>query len=635
MFDIKEELKKLPQKPGVYLMKDERDQIIYVGKAVVLKNRVRQYFQNSANHSTKIKNMVAQIQSFEYIVTDSELEALILECNLIKKHRPKYNTMLKDDKMYPYIKVTVQEDYPRVLFTRSMVKDKAKYFGPYSSAFAAKDTIELLRKIFKIRSCNRRLPEDIGKERPCLYYHIGQCHAPCQGYISPEDYRANIEEVLGFLSGKYDPIISMLEEKMLEASEVLDFEKAAEIRDQLASVKAIAQKQKIINSAMEDQDVIAFAKSEEEALIQVFFIRNGKMIGREHFHMDGIEELSGTEIMTNFVKQFYSGTPFIPKELILQEEVDEANIISQWLSDKRGQKVYIKVPQKGEKNKLVELAAKNAMLSLQQFGEAYKKKEQRSKGALSELIGLLNLESHIRRIEAYDISNTQGFESVGGMVVFEDGQPKRSDYRKFKIKSIIGADDYGSLEEVLTRRFRRALEEQREILEKNLDVSYGKFAKLPDLLMMDGGKGQVNVAVEVLEQLGFEIPVCGMVKDEHHRTRALLFQGEEIDLTKHTQVFQLVTRIQDEVHRFAIEYHKKLRAKKQVESILDEIPDVGPTRRKNLLKHFGSVEKIRQATLEEIKTVEGMNVKSAESVYGFFHPINDTSPEEDLGLDEA
>lgn len=625
MFDIKEELKKLPQKPGVYLMKDEKDHIIYVGKAIVLKNRVRQYFQNSANHTAKIRNMVAQINSFEYIVTDSELEALILECNLIKKYRPKYNTMLKDDKMYPYIKVTVQESFPRVIFTRSMIKDKAKYFGPYSSALAAKDTIELIRKVWKIRSCNRRLPEDIGKERPCLYYHIGQCHAPCQGYVSSEYYKANIEEVIGFLSGKYEPIISMLEEKMLEASETLDFEKAAECRDQLASVKAIAQKQKIINAAMEDQDVVAFAKSEKEALVQVFFIRNGKMIGREHFHMNGIEDLSGSEIITTFVKQFYSGTPFIPRELILQEELDEENIISEWLSNKRGQKVYIKVPQKGEKNKLVELAAKNAMLSLKQFSDDYKKKEQKSKSAITELMKLLNMEESLRRIEAYDISNTQGFESVGGMIVFEEGQPKRSDYRKFRIKSVVGQDDYGSLEEVLIRRFKRALEEQREILEKGLDITYGKFAKLPDLLLMDGGKGQVNIALKALELLGFEIPVCGMVKDENHRTRGLYYENTEIDLSNYPQVFQLITRIQDEVHRFAIEYHKKLRAKKQVESILDEIEDVGPKRRKNLLKHFGSVEKIRQATIDELKLIEGMNTKSAESVYRFFH-LGDTTP---------
>lgn len=619
MFDIKEELKKLPQKPGVYLMKDEKDQIIYVGKAIVLKNRVRQYFQNSANHTSKIRNMVAQICSFEYIVTDSELEALILECNLIKKHRPKYNTMLKDDKMYPYIKVTVQEDFPRVIFTRSMIKDKAKYFGPYSSAFAAKDTIELIRKVWKIRSCNRRLPEDIGKERPCLYYHIGQCDAPCQGYISSQSYKDRIEEVVGFLSGKYEPIITMLENKMLEASDALDFEKAAEYRDQLTSVKAIAQKQKIINSAMEDQDVIAFAKSEQEALVQVFFIRNGKMIGREHFHMNGIEDLSGTEIMTNFVKQFYSGTPFIPKELILQEEIDEANIISQWLSNKRGQKVYVKVPQKGEKNKLVELAAKNAMLSLKQFSDDYKKKEQKSKSVITDLMTVLGLEEFPRRIEAYDISNTQGFESVGGMIVFEDGQPKRSDYRKFKIKGVIGPDDYASMEEVLTRRFKRALEEQREMLEKGLDLSYGKFAKLPNLLMMDGGKGQVNIALEVLEQLGFEIPVCGMVKDDSHRTRGLYFNNMEIDLKASPQVFQLVTRMQDEVHRFAIEYHKKLRAKNQVKSILDDIEGVGPTRRKELLKHFGSLEKIRQASFEELKSINSMNTRSAEAVYQFFH----------------
>ncbi|PKM95129.1 MAG: excinuclease ABC subunit C [Firmicutes bacterium HGW-Firmicutes-1] len=619
MFDINEELKKLPLKPGVYLMKDEKDHIIYVGKAILLKNRVRQYFRNSANHTAKIKNMVAQIRSFEYIVTDSELEALILECNLIKKHRPKYNTMLKDDKMYPYIKVTVNEAYPRVIFTRTMQKDKAKYFGPYASAFAAKETIELMRKIWRIRSCNRKLPEDIGKERPCLYYHIGQCDAPCQGYISSQDYKANIDEVVGFLSGKYEPITNMLEEKMLQASEDLDFEKAVEYRDQLTSVKAIAQKQKIINSAMEDQDVIAFAKIEQEALVQVYFIRNGKMIGREHFHLNDVEDLSGTEIITTFVKQFYSGTPFIPKELILQEELEEAYIISQWLSDKRGQKVYIKVPQKGEKNKLIELAAKNAMLSLQQFGNNMKQKEVKTKGALMELAQLLDFEDSLIRVEAYDISNTQGFESVGSMIVFEEGVPKRSDYRKFKIKSVMGPDDYASLEEVLTRRFTRALEEQKEILEKGLESGYGKFTRLPDLILMDGGKGQVNIALRVMEKIGLEIPICGMIKDDHHNTRGLIYHDQEIVLSKHSEAFKLVTRIQDEAHRFAIEYHKKLRAKNQVASILNTIEGIGPTRRKNLLLHFGSVEKIKHASVEELNKVDAMNKKTAEIVYHFFH----------------
>lgn len=627
MFDIKEELKKLPQKPGVYLMKDEFDHIIYVGKAIILKNRVRQYFQNSANHTQKIKNMVHQIKSFEYIVTDSELEALILECNLIKKYRPKYNTMLKDDKMYPYIKVTVNEDFPRVLFTRTMKKDKAKYFGPYSSAYAAKDTIELMKKIWKIRSCNRNLPDDIGKERPCLYYHIKQCDAPCQGYITNEEYKEHIGQVLEFLSGKYEPIIKMLEDRMYEASEVLDYEKAAQLRDQLTSIKSIAQKQKIINTAMEDQDVIAFARAHDEALVQVFFIRNGKMIGREHFHLNGVDGLSRSEVMTTFVKQFYSGTPFIPKELILQEEVDEAKIITQWLSDKRGQKVYIKVPQKGEKNKLVELAAKNALLTFEQFGDEIKRKEAKTKGALEEVVQLIGLEESVSRVEAYDISNTQGYESVGSMIVFEDGMPKRSDYRKFKIKTVIGADDYASMEEVLTRRFSKALEEQREILEKGLSTDYGKFTKLPDIILMDGGKGQVNIALKVLEHIGLEIPVCGMVKDEHHNTRGLYYNNLELPINQHSEAFKLVTRIQDEAHRFAIEYHKKLRAKKQIHSVLDDIEGIGAKRRKALLLHFGSIEGIKDASIEELQNVNSMNIQAAEKVYEFFHQSSTNTEE--------
>lgn len=619
MFDIKEELKKLPLKPGVYLMKDEKDHIIYVGKAIVLKNRVRQYFQSSVNHTMKIRNMVGQIKAFEYIVTDSELEALILECNLIKKHRPKYNTMLKDDKMYPYIKVTVNEAFPRVFFTRVMQKDKAKYFGPYTSAFAAKDAIELMRKIWKIRTCNRNLPADIGKERACLYYDIHQCDAPCQGYVDSPTYKLNVDEVIDFLSGKYEPIIDMLEKKMVDASEELEFEKAAEVRDLLTSVKSIAQKQKIISTGMEDQDIIAFARAHDEALVQIYFVRNGKMIGREHFHLNNVDELTRSEIMTTFVKQFYSGTPFIPKELILQEEIGEEEVITEWLSNKRGQKVYIKVPQKGEKNRLVELAAKNALLTFEQFGDEMKRKEARTKGALEEIATLIGLDEGIRRVEAYDISNTQGFESVGSMIVFEDGLPKRSDYRKFRIKTVSGPDDYGSMREVVSRRFNRGLEEQREILAKGLSGTFGKFTKLPDLLLMDGGRGQVNIALKVLEELGLDIPVCGMVKDDHHHTRGLYYNNMEIEINTHGEAFKLITRIQDEAHRFAIEYHKKLRAKKQVQSILDDIEGIGPMRRKKLLLHFGSVDKIKDATVEELRQAESMNSQAAEMVYNFFH----------------
>lgn len=618
VFDIQEELKKLPMKPGVYIMKDAYDTIIYVGKAIKIKNRVRQYFQNSSNHSTKIKKMVEQIKSFEYIVTDSELEALILECNLIKKHRPKYNTLLKDDKMYPYIKVTVNEKYPRIIYTRKLVKDKAKYFGPYTNARAAKETIEIIKKIWKVRACNRNLPKDIGKERPCLNYHIDQCLAPCQGYVTDEGYKKIISEILEFLGGKYESVIKLLEADMHEASELLDFEKAAQIRDQLISVKAIADKQKIINASMEDQDVIAFAKAHDEALVQIYFIRNGKLIGREHFHLNGVDELTRKEVMTEFVKQFYSGTPYIPKELILQEEIDETTIISAWLSDRRGQKVYIKVPRKGEKHKLVDLAAKNALMTFEQFGEQIKREERKTKGAVKQLVGIIGLDEDVSRIEAYDISNTQGFESVGSMVVFENGKAKRSDYRKFRIKSVKGPNDYASMEEVLTRRFTHALEEQKELLLKGMDASLGKFTKLPQLILMDGGKGQVNIALKVLDQLELSIPVCGMVKDDKHRTRGLYYNNTILPLDKHSEGFKLITRIQDEAHRFAIEYHRKLRTKTQIQSILDEIEGIGPARRKALLRHFGSVEKIRKAPIEALASVESMNVKSAEAVYSFF-----------------
>ncbi|MCT4542448.1 MAG: excinuclease ABC subunit UvrC [Vallitalea sp.] len=619
MFDIEEELKKLPVKPGVYLMKDKYDNIIYVGKAIKLRNRVRQYFRKSTNHSNKIKKMVTMITSFEYIVTDSELEALILECNLIKKHRPKYNTLLKDDKAYPYIKVTINEKYPRIIYARELKKDKAKYFGPYTNARGAKETIEVITKIWKVRTCNRNLPKDIGKERPCLNYHIKQCLGPCQNYIKEEDYKMIISEIIEFLNGKYEKVINVLEERMNKAAVELDFERAAEVRDQLASVKSIAGKQKIINASMEDQDIIAFAKAHDEALVQVYFVRNGKLIGREHFHLNGVEELHRQQVMTEFVKQFYSGTPFIPKEIILQEEIDEANIINSWLSNKKGQKVYIKVPRKGEKHKLVELAANNAMLTFEQFGEKIRKEDSRTKGAVKEITEILNIEDEVKRLEAYDISNIHGFESVGSMVVFEEGKPKRSDYRKFRIKSVKGPDDYKSMEEVLTRRFTHALEEQKEMLLKKQDLNLGKFTRLPNLILMDGGKGQVNIALKVLDKLGLSIPICGMVKDDKHRTRGLYYNNIEYSINKSSEGFKLITRIQDEAHRFAIEYHRKLRSKNQIQSILDDIEGVGPKRRINLIKHFGSVEKIRNASVEDIEEVEGMNKKVAVNIYNFFN----------------
>ncbi|VDN47417.1 UvrABC system protein C [Petrocella atlantisensis] len=623
MFDIQAELNKLPLKPGVYIMKDSQDEILYIGKAIKLRHRVRQYFRKSTHHTNKIKRMVASVASFEYIVTDSELEALILECNLIKKHRPKYNTMLKDDKHYPYIMITLGEPYPRIMIAREMQKDKSKYYGPYTSSFAANEIIELLRKIYKIRNCNRILPRDIGKERACLYYHIHQCDAPCQDYISVEAYREQVHQAIDFLNGHYKKVIEMLETAMYKASEEMDFEKAADYRDQLQSVQTIAQKQKIIDGAMEDKDVIAFAKSETEAIVQVFFIRNGKMIGREHFRLEGIEELSNSDIMSTFVKQFYSGTPYIPKELMLQEELDEANIIQSWLSSKRGQKVYIKVPRKGEKSKLVDLAAENAAITLNQFGDQIKKEAARTKGAVDEIVSLLGMETSIDRIEAFDISNTQGFESVGSMVVFEGGKPKKTDYRKFKIKHVTGPNDYASMEEVLRRRFTHALEEQKEILVKKLNPDIGKFARLPNLILMDGGKGQVNIALSVLESLGLDIVVCGMIKDDQHRTRALLYENREIIMKKSSEAFKLITRIQDEAHRFAIDYHKKLRSKVQIASILDDIEGIGPSRRKALILHFKSVAHIQEASVEELSQAPSMNKKVALKVYEFFHGQSD------------
>lgn len=617
-FNIEEELKKLPAKPGVYIMHDKHDTIIYVGKAISLKNRVRQYFQNSRNLTPKIQQMVTRIQYFEYIITDSELEALVLESNLIKEHRPKYNTMLKDDKNYPYIKVTVQEAYPRILFARERGKDKAKYFGPYTSAKSVKDTIELIRKIYFTRSCNRNLPKDIGKERPCLYYHIKQCKAPCQGYISEADYRESVNQVLEFLNGNFSLVTKQLEQKMSEAAMNMEYETAAEYRDLINSVKQISEKQKITSGEFEDRDILASASAGDEAVVQVFFIRNGKLIGREHFYLTGVEHETKNSVMTSFVKQFYAGTPFIPRELILSEALEDQEIIEEWLSSKRGQKVYIKVPVKGEKERLVELARKNASMVLQQDAEKIKREEAKTVGALGVIGDMLNIPG-LSRIEAFDISNISGFESVGSMVVYENGKPKRNDYRKFKIKGVKGPDDYASMQEVLTRRLTHGLREEEELKEKNLDAEYGSFNRYPDLIMMDGGKGQVNIAEKVLAGLNMNIPVCGMVKDDNHRTRGLLYHNEEIPLDHNSEAFKLITRIQDETHRFAIEYHRQLRGKKQVHSILDDIEGIGTTRRRALMKHYQSLESIKAATIEELAAVATMNMRSAKQVYDFFH----------------
>lgn len=611
MFDIQEELKKLPAKPGVYIMHDKKDAIIYIGKAINLKNRVRQYFQNSRNLGIKKEQMVQQIARFEYIITDSELEALVLECNLIKEHRPKYNTMLKDDKSYPFIQVTVNEEYPRVLFARQMKKDKSKYFGPYTSAGAVKDSLELIRKLYHVRTCSRNLPKDMGKERPCLYYHIKQCKGPCQGYITREEYQAQISGVLDFLNGDYKKKMKELEELMVQASEELRFEDAMEYRDLIQSIKKIGERQKITGDQGKDKDIIAMASDEEDAVVQVFFIRDGKMIGRDHFYLRIAADETKSQILQNFVKQFYAGTPFIPKELMLQYEIEDIFVLEEWLSQKRGKKVQIKVPKKGTKEKMVELAARNAQMVLSQDKEKLKREEGRTIGAMKEIARLLDLDE-VNRVESYDISNISGFESVGSMVVYEKGKPKRNDYRKFKIKSVKGPDDYASMQEVLTRRFVRGLEEQKQENE-------GGFCRFPDLILMDGGKGQVHIAQQVLSNLGLSIPVCGMVKDDNHRTRGLLYQDKEIPLNHSSEGFKLITRIQDEVHRFAIEYHRLLRSKEQIHSILDDIKGIGPARKKALIQHYKSIEKIKNATIEELSAVSSMNRQAAEKVYEFFH----------------
>ena len=618
LFDIESELKKLPDKPGVYIMHDSYDAIIYVGKAIVLKNRVKSYFRKSTKKTAKIEKMVSQISRFEYIVTDSELEALVLENNLIKEYSPKYNTMLKDDKTYPYIKVTTGEPYPRILFSREMKKDKARYFGPFTSATAVKDTIELVNRLYQLRTCNRVLPRDIGKERPCLNYHIKKCSAPCQAYISREDYLENIEKALDFLNGNHKSVVRELEEKMTQASEELRFEEAIEFRELLGSVNMISQKQKITDSGQEDKDIVALAKDENDAVVQVFFIRNGRLIGREHFYMTHVSDDEEQDILADFVKQYYAGTPFIPKELMLQMELSDQEVIEQWLSLRRGSKVRLKVPKIGTKEKLVELASQNANLILSKDKERMKREEGRTIGAVREIEKLTGLGSIIR-MEAFDISNISGFETVGSMVVYERGKPKRSDYRKFKIKSVDGQDDYACMREVLTRRFLHGIEERKALEEKDITQELGSFTKFPDLLLMDGGKGQVNIACEVLRDLDLRIPVCGMVKDDNHRTRGLYYQNEEIEMDRSSEGFRLITRIQDEAHRFAIEYHRSLRGKTQVRSILDDIPGVGPSRRKELMKHFASIDEIKSADLSRLTEVKGITENVAVSIYQFFH----------------
>lgn len=618
MFDIKEELKKLPDKPGVYIMHDKQDAIIYVGKAVNLKNRVRHYFQPGRKVTAKIERMISQIDHFEYIVTDSEVEALVLENNLIKEHEPKYNTMLKDDKTYPYIKATLYEKYPRLIYSRQQKKDKCKYFGPFTSPGAAKDTLELAHKIYKIRTCRRVLPRDEGKERACLNYHIGQCDAPCQGYISEEEYNENFKKALKLIEGDYKEVIDYLKEKMMKASEKLAFEEAAGYRDLIESVKKIAVSQKITDFAGVDRDIIAVARTNDEAVAQVFFVREGKLIGRDHFHLNGTSGESAEDIQQAFIKQFYAGTPFIPREVMVEYNMTDIKLIEEWMSKRRGSKVSIIVPQKGKKEKLVELAHKNAALVLTRDMDKIKREEERTTGAMKEICSWLGL-NNVTRVESYDISNINGFQSVGSMVVFENGKPKKSDYRKFKIKTVKGPDDYASMHEVLSRRLKHGLLERDKLASENLTDEVGSFTRFPDLIMMDGGKGQVHIAEQVIGELGLNIPVCGMVKDDSHRTRGLYFNDREIPVTVNSEGFRLMTRIQDEVHRFAIEYHRSLRSKEQVKSVLDDIPGIGEKRRKALMKNFKSLEAVRDASVEELAGVESMNEKAAVSVYNFFH----------------
>ena len=620
-FNIEEELAKLPAKPGVYIMHDAEDKIIYVGKAVILRNRVRSYFRESTNKSVKIRQMVEHIAWFEYVVTGSELEALVLENNLIKEHNPKYNTLLKDDKTYPYIKVTTNEDYPRIFSTRKVLKDNARYYGPFTSAASVNETIELLRKLYYIRNCNKRISgtkekeeEEINPGGTCLYYHLGRCKAPCTGAVSREDYRDGMQGAVDFLNGNYRPLLKELNDKMQAASEEMDYERAMEYRDLLESVRQVAQKQRITDSHSDDRDVVAMARDDESVIIQVFYIRGGKIIGREHHYMKNAEDAEDAGIIRDFIVQFYSGTPYIPKEILIPCDIEDRELLEEWLSGKRGNKLSLVVPKKGRKEKLIELAEKNAQIVLRQDIEKVRSEEARTTGAVHEIEKLLSLEG-IERMEAYDISNISGYDSVGSMVVYENGRPKRNDYRKFKIKTVKGPDDYASMNEVLTRRFEHGLKE----LEGSQPSQLGKFTRFPDLIMMDGGKGQVHIALEVLTALNLDIPVCGMVKDDNHRTRGLYYNDVEIPIDRNSEGFKLITRIQDEAHRFAIEFHKSLRSKGQVHSVLDDIKGIGKTRRKALMHYFESIEDIKNADVNRLMEVPTMNAASAQALYDYFH----------------
>ncbi len=602
-FNIEEELKKLPDKPGVYIMHNENHAVLYVGKAVSLHNRVRQYFQSGHGHnnSPKIAKMVSQIAYFEYIVTGSEMEALVLECNLIKEHRPKYNTLMTDDKGYPYIRITVEEDYPRILYSHQMKRNRSKYFGPYTNSRAVKEIILLLRKLYRIRSCNKSLPKMIGKDRPCLYYQIGQCSGPCNALISKEDYRHSIDEAIQFLNGNYKEVAEGLKQQMNTCAEDLEFEKAAEIRDLIDSIYHIMDKQRITDTEGDDRDIIAMARNETDSVISVFFIREGQLLGRENHHMTSDASDTAEEILTEFVKQYYTGTPYIPKEILTEFPISEEAVVSSFLTERSGHRVYLSVPKKGDKFRLMKLAQENARLTMQQDMERIKRQEKRTIGATEEIASILGIPS-AARMEAFDISNISGFHSVASMVVFENGQPKRNAYRKFRLRTVSGPDDYASMKEVLSRRFT----------DEKMNV-------LPDVLMMDGGKGQVNIAIQVLDSLGIEIPVCGMVKDDNHRTRGLYYNNKEVEFKRGSEALHMITALQDEAHRFAIEYHKLLRAKNQVHSVLDDIKGIGPARRKALMMHFKDINAIRNAELSELSSVSGMTEQSAKAVYDFFH----------------
>lgn len=616
MFNIDEELTKLPDKPGVYIMRDNRREIIYVGKAKNLKNRVRQYFQSSRNKSPKVKALVNNIREFEHIIVDNEVEALILEANLIKKHKPKYNILLRDDKQYPYIKVTTNERYPRVIKTRKVLKDGAKYFGPYPNSYAVNDTLEIIRNLYPIRTCKLNLDKIPANDRPCLNYYINRCLAPCQGYVTEEEYNVMIEEILMFLNGKEENLIKVIEKKMEKAAETLDFEKAAKYRDQINSLNLILEKQKIVSTSLVDRDVIGMSKGIDDVCVQIFFIRAGKIVGREHFILTNAASEDRGEILSSFIKQFYLGTAYVPKEIFVEKEFKDMDVVAEWLKEKRGSKVIIHVPKRGEKSELMEMVRKNAADTLKHYGDKIKIKQKKRKDTLEELQNILQLEELPYRIEAFDISNIQGVEPVGSMVVFENGIPKKSDYRRFKIKTVIGPDDYSSMEEVVRRRFIRGLKERELIKKRSIDT--GGFSNFPNLVMIDGGKGQVNVAKKILKELNIEIPVCGIVKDDYHNTRGIIFNNKEINLSNNRDTFMLITRIQDEAHRFAISYHRSLRNKKMFRSVLDNIEGVGEKRKKYLLRHFGSVDEIKKASIEELTQAESINRKVAENIYNYF-----------------